>query len=70
MGPRDAQWGKAFRDLLDVPRISPILEQLIGDHRHRTGGTGPPVPTFRIDHVNVHNRCKVCESQAATAACV
>ena len=36
-------WDKAFRDLVDHPRISPILAQLCGS-------------AFRLDHVNVHAR--------------
>jgi hypothetical protein len=38
-------------------QVSPILEELCGAHRPATHG-GAPLPTFRLDHVNVHNRCK------------
>jgi hypothetical protein len=41
----------AFRALLDNPRITPILEELVG-----SGGAeeGAELPTFRIDHVNLN----------------
>jgi hypothetical protein len=55
MGGDALHWGAAYRLLLDMPNISPILEELIGNHR-APGKDG--VPTFRIDHINIHNRCK------------
>ena len=36
-------WHRVYRDLIDHPVVSPILEQLCG-------------PGFRLDHVNVHAR--------------
>ena len=52
-------WGKAYRDLLDLPHISPILEDLIGSAAGRGAEAAKRgIPTFRIDHINVHNRCK------------
>lgn len=54
MGGDALHWGRCYRDLLDMPHISPILEELVGNHRE----TEPDIPTFRIDHINVHNRCK------------
>ena len=46
---------KSFRDLLDHPRISPLLEEICGD---RTGFSRRPeregLPTFRLDHLDVH----------------
>ncbi len=52
-------WGKVWRDLLDLPVLSPMLEELLGNHDLRAGrearaATRTPLPTFRIDHVNVH----------------
>ena len=41
-------WSQAYFDLLDVPTISPILDEIYG-------GTVPlGLPPFRIDHINVH----------------
>jgi len=60
-------WGQAYRELLDHPRISPVLEELVGNHRGHEGNRVEAaaakvqmasIPTFRIDHINVHNRCK------------
>lgn len=51
-------WGRAWRDLLDIDAVSEILEELIGNaglaegRRERTGQA--PLPTFRLDHINVH----------------
>ena len=53
VGGNALHWHRVYRDLLDHPRISPILEDLIGNHRYPVD-----IPTFRIDHINVHNRCK------------
>ena len=54
MGGDALHWGRCYRDLLDMPAISPIVEELIGNHVRQQ----PDIPTFRIDHINVHNRCK------------
>lgn len=54
-------WGKVWRDLLDLPTISPVLEDIIGNHGARTGRARRGlsyVPTFRIDHINVHTHVK------------
>lgn len=45
---RGGFWSQAFVDLLDVPVISGILEEIYGGAR--AGG----LPPFRIDHINVH----------------
>lgn len=50
-------WGRAWRDLLDLPALAPVLEELIGNHaaRERAGAAGEPeLPTYRLDHINVH----------------
>ena len=54
-------WGKVWRDLLDLPKLSPVLEDIIGNHgtrmaRERTGRDY--LPTFRIDHINIHTHVK------------
>ena len=46
-------WSPAWRDLLDLPALSPLLDELIGNHA-RSIDADPARPTFRIDHVNVH----------------
>ena len=46
-------WSQAWRDLLDLQALSPLLEGVIGNHgapAERFAG----LPTFRIDHINVH----------------
>lgn len=49
----------AFRALLDNPKITPILEELIGSHGITGGGWYDPeeeaLPSFRIDHINVNH---------------
>ena len=49
----------AFRAVLDNPKITPILEELIGSGGVRGGGyydaEEAELPTFRIDHVNLNN---------------
>ena len=44
-------WDESYRWLLDNPVVSPIIEQLVGGQPDRE------YPSFRIDHVNVHNWC-------------
>ncbi|MDA0788114.1 MAG: phytanoyl-CoA dioxygenase family protein [Proteobacteria bacterium] len=56
-------WGEAWRDLLDLPGLSPILEQMIGNGpllaaRQGRAGEREPLPTFRIDHINVHTHIR------------
>ena len=41
-------WHSIWRDLLDLPMLAPILDDMIG-----TGGRSES-PTYRIDHINVH----------------
>ena len=50
-------WSRAWRDLLDLPALSPILEELVGNHERPVDGD-PSLPTFRIDHVNVHTHVR------------
>ena len=50
-------WGKVWRDLLDLPTLTPVLEEVIGNHavrERRARAELPDMPTFRLDHVNVH----------------
>jgi hypothetical protein len=51
-------WGEIWRDLLDLPNVSPIVEELTGNHgllAARQAQRGEEaLPTFRIDHINVH----------------
>ena len=51
-------WGEAWRDLLDLPKLTPILEALMGNHEFRMAFTKvkgrAPYPTYRLDHINVH----------------
>jgi hypothetical protein len=44
-----------FRAMLDNPRISPLLEELIGSHGGGWTDIGEQMPSFRIDHVNVNH---------------
>ena len=46
-------WSQAWRDLLDLPALSPLLKELIGNHG-RPADSFAGLPTFRIDHINVH----------------
>ena len=41
-------WSQAYVDLLDLPVISPLLDELYG------GPQSNGMPAFRIDHINVH----------------
>jgi len=51
-------WGPAWRELLDLPKLTPILEALLGNHEFHTAFEAekgrPPYPTYRLDHINVH----------------
>ena len=50
-------WAKVWRDLLDLPTLTPVLEDIIGNHATRNGRSRagqPYLPTFRIDHINIH----------------
>ncbi len=43
-------WHRLWRDLLDLPHLSPILEEIIGNPRR----VPDAMPSFRLDHINVH----------------
>ena len=52
-------WDRIWRDLLDWPALSPILEELIGNPtllaaRLARSEDAEALPTFRLDHINVH----------------
>ena len=62
-------WGKAWRDLLDIKAISDRLEDIIGNHKVRharieyakkknRNNLTSILPTYRLDHINVHTTCK------------
>ena len=54
-------WDKVWRDLLDLPTVTPLLEDMIGNHAVREGRATrglPYLPTYRIDHINVHTHVK------------
>lgn len=55
-------WGAVWRDLLDLPRLTPILESLLGNHRFRRAYVAAkgkdPYPSYRLDHINVHTHIK------------
>ena len=46
--------------MLDNPRVSPILEDLIGAHNwgNYYGSGQEDLPSFRLDHLNVHLHVK------------
>jgi hypothetical protein len=46
--PDGGFWSQAFVDLLDVPVISELLDEIYG------GAPAGGLPSFRIDHINVH----------------
>ena len=50
-------WDVIWRDLLDLPVVSELLECLIGNPnllKARKEKYEVPLPTFRLDHINVH----------------
>ena len=51
-------WSEAWRQLLDLPLLRPILESLVGNHdlrEYRENRVGDDaLPTYRLDHINVH----------------
>jgi hypothetical protein len=56
-------WDVIWRDLLDLPLISPMLEELIGDPdfialRAARAPDAIPLPSYRLDHINVHTHVK------------
>lgn len=48
-------WAPVMRAMLDNPRISPLLEELIGAHGDGWSDISEQMPSFRIDHVNVNH---------------
>lgn len=50
----------AWLQMMDNPRISPILEELIGAHNwgNYYGSGQEALPSFRLDHLNVHLHVK------------
>ena len=56
-GDGPLHWAAVWREVLDLPTLTPILEQIIGNHgtRERRRASGQPaMPTFRLDHINIH----------------
>ena len=54
-------WNSVWRDLLDLETITPVLEEIIGNHGTRESRAARGMqylPTFRIDHINVHTHVK------------
>lgn len=55
-------WDKVWRDLLDLPKLTPVLELLLGNHEFREAFTQAkgkaPHPSYRLDHINVHTHVK------------
>lgn len=49
---RGGFWSQDFFDLLDVPAVSSILDEIYGGTRE------DGLPPFRIDHINVHTHGK------------
>ncbi len=52
-------WDCIWRDLLDLPALTPILEELVGEPglmagRLANADKAEPLPTFRLDHINSH----------------
>ena len=60
MGASMLHWGADFRALLDHPRVSGVLEDLIGDPTLAKDG----LPSFRIDHVYSQRRMSGQEGTA------
>ena len=46
--PNGGFWSQELFDLLDLPTISPLLDEIYG------GAPADGLPAFRIDHINVH----------------
>ena len=53
MGGDALHWGKAYRDLLDMPQISPILEELVGNHVSGFTRNPPFAGEFRVHFESV-----------------
>lgn len=50
-------WAPIWRELLDLPTLAPVLEDIIGNHAIRNGrrkATVDELPTYRLDHINIH----------------
>ena len=58
MNQNPLHWDPIWRELLDLPTLSPILEELVGDPALMAGRQANPdheaLPTFRVDHINIH----------------
>ena len=58
MNQNPLHWDPIWRELLDLPTLSPILEELLGNPgltaMREASPEREPLPTFRIDHINVH----------------
>ncbi len=54
-------WDKAWRDVLDLDTLTPVLEEIIGNHairNARAAANRRALPTFRLDHINIHTHVK------------
>ncbi|MFP6806220.1 MAG: phytanoyl-CoA dioxygenase family protein [Pseudomonadales bacterium] len=57
-------WSEIWRDLIDLPNISPILEELVGNAVLTKGRTvrakdgRQTLASFRLDHLNIHTHIK------------
>ena len=56
-------WGRVFQELLDLPLVAPVLEDLVGAPRQNdaistAGVTRDGLPSYRLDHINVHTHVK------------
>jgi hypothetical protein len=55
-------WDPIWRELLDLPVISALLEDMIGDPLLQAAAQRNPnqtgLPTFRLDHINIHTHIK------------
>lgn len=58
MAQNPLHWDSVWRELLDLPTLSPIIEELVGDPSlmaaRKANADDQPLPTFRLDHINVH----------------
>ena len=57
-------WSEIWRDLIDLPNISPILEELVGNAVLTKGRTvrakdgRQTLASFGLDHLNIHTHIK------------
>ena len=52
-------WGDVFQELLDLPAVAAVLEDLVGmapddDIVSTAGPATEGLPSYRLDHINVH----------------